>query len=76
MIRFYGDQLPAGMSAYQADWMVDEEGQWLSDEDGGHAGSGLQLSESEKNEYRDVFKGEDLDNMIEVFLLLFLHLRV
>ena len=69
-------QIPDGMSAYQADWMVGDDGEWLSgDEEYGErpavgsapaAGADVPFSAAEEKEYSDAFAGEDLDNVQEV----------
>lgn len=64
--------VPSGMSTYQADWMVGDDGEWLSgdeeDEDGAAVAksSALLLSAQEEKEYSDAFMGEDFDAADEV----------
>lgn len=67
-------QIPKGMSSYQADWMVGDDGEWLSgDEEDGEGsqrgpakGPALTLSALEEKEYGTAFDGEDLDAIAEV----------
>lgn len=66
------------MSSYQADWMVGDDGEWLSGDEEDPArprlGSAPEagaaavepISAAEEREYSEAFAGEDLDNVAEV----------
>jgi pre-rRNA-processing protein TSR1 len=49
--------IPAGMSGYQADWLVDDEGQLASDEEEGEGEGGEEEEEEEEEEGDDAMEG-------------------
>ena len=61
--------IPAGMSSYQADWLVDEEGAWNEDDEGDGDGDGDAMADDEPPETSAPFELDGEDEMDDNFTI-------